>query len=100
MFGQHDTLLHELNREDPRCYKNFLCVDADLFQEFVRRVGPQITTKTTKCHVRLYIPRAWCKTGISVYIIYRHLYQFCTKHSALAHNILDPISLFVGLCQH
>lgn len=47
MFGQYDTLLHELNREDPRCYKNFLRVDADLFQEFVRRVGPQITKKTT-----------------------------------------------------
>ena len=29
MFGQCDTLLHELNREDPRCYKNFLRVDAD-----------------------------------------------------------------------
>lgn len=47
MFGQYDTLLHELNREDTRCYKNFLRVDADLFQEFVRRVGPQITKKTT-----------------------------------------------------
>ena len=47
MFGQYDTLLHELNRQDPRCYKNFLRVDADLFQEFVRRVGPQITKKTT-----------------------------------------------------
>ena len=43
MFGQYDTLLHELNR----CYKNFLHVDADLFQEFVGRVGPQITKKTT-----------------------------------------------------
>ena len=29
MFGQYDTLLHELNREDPSCYKNFLRVDAD-----------------------------------------------------------------------
>ena len=47
MLGQYDTLLHELNREDPRCYNNFLRVDADLFQEFVRRVGPQITKKTT-----------------------------------------------------
>ena len=47
MFGLYDTLLYELNREDPRCYKNFLRVDADLFQEFVRRVGPQITKKTT-----------------------------------------------------
>ena len=27
MFGQYDTLLHELNSEDPRCYKNFLPVD-------------------------------------------------------------------------
>ena len=47
MFGQYDTLLHELNREDHRCYKNFLRVDADLFQEFVRRVGSQITKKKT-----------------------------------------------------
>jgi hypothetical protein len=45
MFGQYDTLLHELNREDPRYYKNFLRVDDGLFQEFVRRVGPQITKK-------------------------------------------------------
>ena len=47
MFGQYDTLLHELNREDHRCYKNILLVDADLLQEFVRRVEPQITKKTT-----------------------------------------------------
>jgi len=30
MFGQYGNLLQELNREDPRCYKSFLHVDADL----------------------------------------------------------------------
>ncbi|XP_045189634.2 uncharacterized protein LOC123546987 [Mercenaria mercenaria] len=66
MFGQYDTLLHELNREDPRCYKNFLRVDADLFQEFVRRVGPQITKKTTNWREPL-------DPGLKLAITLRHM---------------------------
>jgi hypothetical protein len=31
MFGQYETLLQELNREDPMYYKTFLRVDAELF---------------------------------------------------------------------
>jgi len=27
MFDQYDTMLQELNTEDPRCKKTFLCVD-------------------------------------------------------------------------
>jgi len=44
MFGQYENLLQELNREDPEW--NFLCVDADLFQELVTRVGLNITKNT------------------------------------------------------
>jgi hypothetical protein len=45
--GQFKTLLQELNREDPMHYKNFLRVDADLFGELVRRVGPKISKRTS-----------------------------------------------------
>jgi hypothetical protein len=47
MFGQYQTLLQKLNREDPMYYKNFLRVDAELFWELVRRVGPKISKRTT-----------------------------------------------------
>ena len=35
LYGQHEHLLQELNREDPNIYKNFLKMDADLFEEIV-----------------------------------------------------------------
>ena len=47
LFGQYDQLLHELNREDAKGYKNFLRVDADLFGELLDRVGPHIEKKDT-----------------------------------------------------
>lgn len=47
LFGQYDHLLHELNREDPASYNNFLRVDADLFGEILDRVTPAIKKEST-----------------------------------------------------
>ena len=46
LFGQYEQLLQELNREDPKGYKNFLRVDADLFGELVERITPRIEKNT------------------------------------------------------
>ena len=47
LFGQYENLLAELNREDPKRYKNFLRVDNDLFEQLLQKVSPYITKKTT-----------------------------------------------------
>ena len=47
LFGQYDHLLHELNREDPASYRNFLRVDADLFGQILDRVTPAIKKEST-----------------------------------------------------
>ena len=47
LFGQYENLLVELNREDPKRYKNFLRVDNDLFEHLLQKVSPYITKKTT-----------------------------------------------------
>jgi len=47
LFGQYENLLDELNREDPKQYRNFLRVDNDLFEQLLQKVSPYITKKTT-----------------------------------------------------
>jgi len=47
LFGQYENLLAELNREDPKRYRNFLRVDNDLFEQLLQKVSPYITKKTT-----------------------------------------------------
>ena len=47
LFGQYENLLAELNREDPKRYRNFLRVDNDLFEQLLQKVSPHITKKTT-----------------------------------------------------
>ena len=47
LFGQYDHFLHELNREDPASYRNFLRVDADLFGEILDRDTPAIKKEST-----------------------------------------------------
>ena len=47
VFGQCENLLVELNREDPRGYKNFLRVAPELFNELVDRIGPHLQKKDT-----------------------------------------------------
>ena len=42
LFGLYEQLLSELNREDPRCYKNFLRVEAYMFGELLDRISPQL----------------------------------------------------------
>jgi len=47
LFGKYENLLAEMNREDPKRYKNFLRVDNDLFEQLLETVTPYITKKTT-----------------------------------------------------
>ena len=47
VFGQYENLLVELNREDPRGYKNFLRVTPELFNELVDCIGPHLQKKDT-----------------------------------------------------
>lgn len=47
LYGQYEKLLHELNREDPNGYKNFLRVDADMFGELVNRISHRIEKQNT-----------------------------------------------------
>jgi len=37
LFGQYENLLAELNREDPKRYRNFLRVDNDLFEQLLQK---------------------------------------------------------------
>jgi len=53
MLGQYDTLLRELNKEDPQSYRNFLRLDNDLFEEMVEKVTPYIEKETTKMRTPL-----------------------------------------------
>lgn len=47
LYGHYEQLLQELNREDPKGYKKFLRVDADMFGELVDRISPRIQKKNT-----------------------------------------------------
>lgn len=47
LFGQYEQLLNELNREDPKGFKNFLRVDADIFGELLDRISPRIKKQDT-----------------------------------------------------
>ena len=47
LYGQYEQLLHELNREDSKGYKNFLRVDANMFGELLDRISPRIKKQDT-----------------------------------------------------
>jgi hypothetical protein len=47
MYGQYETLLQELHREDVRSFKNFLRIPPELFAEMVDRLRPIIEKKDT-----------------------------------------------------
>ena len=47
LYGQYENLLAEFNQEDFRGYENFLCINNELFEELVHRVGPHIQRITT-----------------------------------------------------
>ena len=46
-FGQYDSLLTELHKEDQRGYKNYLRITPDLFQEMVERITPRLQKWST-----------------------------------------------------
>ncbi|XP_028395726.1 protein ANTAGONIST OF LIKE HETEROCHROMATIN PROTEIN 1-like [Dendronephthya gigantea] len=46
-FGIYDQLLVELRSEDTRCFKNFMRMVPEMFDELLARVSPRITKKHT-----------------------------------------------------
>ena len=46
-LGMHEKLLKELNREDPKSFRNFVRVSPELFEEMVERLRPQLEKKQT-----------------------------------------------------
>ena len=64
-----DNLRHELNREDPANYKNFLQVDADLFGEILDRNSPNSTKELLRVIYRFL--RAVCVLLRAVYDSYK-----------------------------
>ena len=46
-FGQYDTLLTELHREDQRGYKNYLRITPDLFHEMVEKLTPYLQKQSS-----------------------------------------------------
>ena len=46
-FGQYDSLLTEMHKEDERGYKNFLRITPDLFQEMVEKLTPRLQKQCT-----------------------------------------------------
>ena len=66
LYGQYETLLVELNREDGASYRNFLRMDNVLFEEIVEKVGPKITKKDT-------ILRKALDPGLKIAITLRYL---------------------------
>ena len=89
VFGQYENLLVELNREDPRGYKNFLRVTPELFNELVDRVGPHIKKKDTFWRkaldpgLRIAITLRYMATGDS--------YKTLQYGFRVAHNTISKI---------
>jgi hypothetical protein len=46
-FGQYDSLLTELHKEDQRGYKNYLRITPDLFQEMAEKLTPRLQKQST-----------------------------------------------------
>ena len=46
-FGQYDSLLIELHKDDQRGYKNYLRITPDLFQEMVEKLTPCLQKQFT-----------------------------------------------------
>ena len=71
LFGQYENLLMvELNREDPKRYKNFLRVDNDLFEHLLQKVSPYITKKTTKLEASYCPVNITCNLCCLLYLLY------------------------------
>nr|XP_006825496.1 PREDICTED: uncharacterized protein LOC100375701 [Saccoglossus kowalevskii] len=46
-FGQYDSLLIELHKEDQRGYRNYLRITPELFQEMVAKLTPRLQKQST-----------------------------------------------------
>ena len=64
--GLYYRLMVELRNEDPRAFQNFMRMPPDMFDEFLQRLTPRITKKTTNW-------RSPQEPGLKVAITLRHL---------------------------
>lgn len=88
-YGQYENLLHELHREDPKGYKNFLRVTPDIFHELVTRLTPYLDKKDT-------FMRKSLSPGHRVCITLRYMATGDSYHSLMynfrvAHNTISKI---------
>ena len=98
VFDQYENLLVELNREDPRGYKNFLRVTPELFNELVDRIGPHLQKNTTfwrkslEPGLRIAITLRYMATGDS----YKSLqYGFRVAHNTISKIIPETCDAIV-----
>ncbi|XP_028392658.1 protein ANTAGONIST OF LIKE HETEROCHROMATIN PROTEIN 1-like [Dendronephthya gigantea] len=81
-FGIYDQLLVELRSEDTRCFKNFMRMVPEMFDELLARVSPRITKKHTWYRRPL-------KLGLNLSLILRHLASGST-YSAMKYGWRVP----------
>jgi len=88
LFGQYENLLVELNRDDPKPYRNFLRVDNDLFEQLLQKVSPYITNETTNWRRLSYCPVIitcdLCRLLYLLYFIVIHMYYKTKRHLSQA----------------
>ena len=66
LHGAYDTLLQELNREDPQGHKNFVRIYPELFADMVTRLTPLLQKKDTRFRKSLAV-------GLKLAVTLRHL---------------------------
>jgi len=89
LFGQYENLLAELNREDPKRYRNFLRVDNDLFEQLLQSfsIYYQENYKLEASYCPVTTTYNLCCLLYLLYIIVIHIY-YKTK--------LLPMLMFSG----
>ena len=89
-FGIHDHLLQELNKEDPRSFRNFVRLSPELFDEMVQRLTPHLAKKETRLRSPLPV-------SLKIAVTLRFLSTGCS-YTDLQYSFrvsLSAISLFV-----
>ena len=66
LCGTYENLMVELNREDPRAYKNYMRMDIVLFSEILTRIIPHIEKERTNWREPL-------EPGLKLAVTLRHL---------------------------
>ena len=81
-FGMYDQLLVELRNEDQQCFKNFMRMAPEMFDELLARVSPRITKQHTWYRQPL-------EPGLKLALTLRHLASGST-YSAMKYGWRVP----------